>query len=183
MEFGVLQKTANGWQSIAVSGEAGSKLTDECPSTNPIAANVCSEFQTCLGVCSKKPSSKSLPRRILCCYWKQWRHTRARRRELTALGVRPRQAACHARSRKGPWHMAKTIASGVGKDERLVANKRGLEPKDTLGRACSTSLNRRMRTRMHGGVGRVPGNGRENCMACDCYPWSSRSFVVSVRAP
>jgi RNA-directed DNA polymerase len=53
-------------------------------------------------------------RRIRCCYWKRWRHVRTRRRELIALGVPPRQAARHARSRKGPWHMAKTIASGVG---------------------------------------------------------------------
>jgi RNA-directed DNA polymerase len=53
-------------------------------------------------------------RRIRCCYWKRWRHVRTRRRELIALGVPPRQAARHARSRQGPWHMAKTIASGVG---------------------------------------------------------------------
>ena len=53
-------------------------------------------------------------RRIRCCYWKRWRHVRTRRRVLIALGVPPRQAARHARSRKGPWHMAKTIASGVG---------------------------------------------------------------------
>ena len=53
-------------------------------------------------------------RRIRCCYWKRWRHVRTRRRVLIALGVSPRQAARHARSRKGPWHMAKTIASGVG---------------------------------------------------------------------
>ena len=33
-------------------------------------------------------------------------------------------------------------------DERLVANPGGIEPKDTLGRTCSASLNRRMRTRM-----------------------------------
>ncbi len=33
---------------------------------------------------------------------------------LIKLGVPRRQAIRHARSRKGPWHMAKTIASGVG---------------------------------------------------------------------
>jgi RNA-directed DNA polymerase len=33
---------------------------------------------------------------------------------LIRLGVPRRQAIRHARSRKGPWHMAKTIASGVG---------------------------------------------------------------------
>jgi len=48
------------------------------------------------------------------CYWKRWRFARTRRRELLRLGVPRRQAIRHARSRKGPWHMAKTIASGVG---------------------------------------------------------------------
>ena len=39
---------------------------------------------------------------------------RTRRRELIGLGVPHRQAIRHAKSRKGHWHMAKTIASGVG---------------------------------------------------------------------
>ena len=53
-------------------------------------------------------------RRIRMCFWKRWRHVRTRRRELIGLGVPRRQAIRHAKSRKGPWHMAKTIASGVG---------------------------------------------------------------------
>jgi len=53
-------------------------------------------------------------RRIRCCYWKRWRHVCTRRGELIALGVPLRQAARHARSRKGPWHMAKTTTNGVG---------------------------------------------------------------------
>lgn len=53
-------------------------------------------------------------RRIRMCYWKRWRYPRTRRRELIRLGVPRRQAIRHAKSRKGPWHMAKTIASGVG---------------------------------------------------------------------
>ena len=53
-------------------------------------------------------------RRIRMCYWKRWRHARTRRRELIRLGVPRRQAIRHAKSRQGPWHMAKTIASGVG---------------------------------------------------------------------
>jgi len=55
-----------------------------------------------------------LRRRIRMCYWKQWCRPRKRRRELIRLGVPRRQAIRHARSRKGYWHMAKTIASGVG---------------------------------------------------------------------
>ena len=53
-------------------------------------------------------------RRLRMCFWKRWRYPRTRRRELIRLGVPRRQAIRHARSRKGPWHMAKTIASGVG---------------------------------------------------------------------
>jgi len=55
-----------------------------------------------------------LRRRLRMCYWKRWRHVRTRRRELIRLGVPRRQAIRHARSRKGPWHMAKSIAIGVG---------------------------------------------------------------------
>jgi RNA-directed DNA polymerase len=53
-------------------------------------------------------------RRIRSCYWKRWRYPRTRRRELIRLGVPRRQAIRHARSRKGPWHLSKSIASGVG---------------------------------------------------------------------
>jgi RNA-directed DNA polymerase len=53
-------------------------------------------------------------RRIRMCYWKQWREPKTRRRNLILLGVPRRQAIRHARSRQGHWHMAKTIASGVG---------------------------------------------------------------------
>jgi RNA-directed DNA polymerase len=68
-------------------------------------------------------------RRIRMCYWKQWRNPKTRRRELIRLGVPRRQAIRHARSRKGYWHMAKTIASGVGmtnqwlEDQGLVSLK------------------------------------------------------------
>jgi RNA-directed DNA polymerase len=60
-------------------------------------------------------------RRIRCCYWKRWRHVRTRIRELIALGVSRRQAIRHGRSRKGPWHMAKTIAIGVGMTNAWLA--------------------------------------------------------------
>lgn len=55
-----------------------------------------------------------LRRRLRMCYWKRWRYARTRRRELIRLGVPRRQAIRHVRSRKGPWHMAKSIATGVG---------------------------------------------------------------------
>ncbi len=53
-------------------------------------------------------------RRLRMCYWKRWRQPRTRSRELMRLGVSRRQAIRHGKSRKGYWHMAKTIASGVG---------------------------------------------------------------------
>ena len=53
-------------------------------------------------------------RRIRMCYWKRWRYSRTRSRELMRLGISCRQAIRHGKSRKGYWHMAKTIASGVG---------------------------------------------------------------------
>ena len=53
-------------------------------------------------------------RRLRMCYWKRWRYPRTRSRELMRLGVSRRQAIRHGKSRKGYWHMAKTIASGVG---------------------------------------------------------------------
>lgn len=60
-------------------------------------------------------------RRIRMCYWKRWRHVRTRRRELIGLGVPRRQAIRHAKSRKGPWHMAKSIATGVGMTNAWLA--------------------------------------------------------------
>lgn len=53
-------------------------------------------------------------RRLRMGFWKRWRYPRTRSRELMRLGVPRRQAIRHGKSRKGYWHMAKTIASGVG---------------------------------------------------------------------
>gem|GEM_PF-1075419 len=44
-------------------------------------------------------------------------------RELIALGVSRRQAIGHGISRKGPWHVAKTIASGVGMTNAWLADQ------------------------------------------------------------
>ena len=60
-------------------------------------------------------------RRIRMCFWKRWRQVRTRRRELIKLGVPRRQAIRHAKSCKGPWRMAKTIASGVGMTNAWLA--------------------------------------------------------------
>lgn len=53
-------------------------------------------------------------RRIRMCYWKQWRRTRKRVRELMKLGVSKDNAISVGMSRKGYWHLAKTEAMNVG---------------------------------------------------------------------
>jgi hypothetical protein len=63
------------------------------------------------------------------------------------------------KSRQGRWHIAKTIASGVGMTNEGISYSRCHELEDSMGRACSSAWNRRMRTSMYGGVGRVVGNG------------------------
>lgn len=62
-------------------------------------------------------------RRIRMCYWKQWRRPKRRREMLIRLGVPRRQAIRHARSRKGYWHMSRTIASGVGLTNAWLAEQ------------------------------------------------------------
>ena len=57
---------------------------------------------------------KWLRRRIRMCYWKQWRRTRTKVRHLLALGTGRRQAIFTALSRKGYWHLAKTLATQSG---------------------------------------------------------------------
>ena len=47
-----------------------------------------------------------LRRRIRMCYWKQWRYTRTKVRNLLKPGTFKRQAILTALSRKGPWHLA-----------------------------------------------------------------------------
>jgi RNA-directed DNA polymerase len=55
-----------------------------------------------------------LRRRIRMCYWKQWRYTRTKVRNLLKLGTFKRQAIMTALSRKGPWHLARTLATQSG---------------------------------------------------------------------
>ena len=55
-----------------------------------------------------------LRRRVRMCYWKQWRRTRTKVRNLIALGTRKRQAIFTALSRKAYWHLSKTLATQTG---------------------------------------------------------------------
>ena len=55
-----------------------------------------------------------LRRRIRMCYWKQWRYTRTKVRNLLKLGTFKREAILTALSRKGPWHLSRTLATQAG---------------------------------------------------------------------
>jgi RNA-directed DNA polymerase len=55
-----------------------------------------------------------LRRRCRMCYWKQWRRARTKVRHLLALGTDLRSAIRTAMSRKGYWHLARTLATQVG---------------------------------------------------------------------
>ena len=54
---------------------------------------------------------KWIRRRVRACYWKQWRKSKTRLRELVSRGVSVRVARGFAMSGKGPWRLSKT--SGV----------------------------------------------------------------------
>ena len=63
------------------------------------------------------------------CYWKQWRKTRTKVRELLKLGTSKREAILTALSRKGYWHLARTLATHSGmtnqwlKEQGLISIK------------------------------------------------------------
>jgi RNA-directed DNA polymerase len=55
-----------------------------------------------------------LRRRIRMCYWKQWRRTKRRIGELIRLGAPKHHAILTGLSRKGYWHLAKTLSTNCG---------------------------------------------------------------------
>lgn len=55
-----------------------------------------------------------LRRRVRMCYWKQWRKTRTKVRNLLALGTNKRQAILTALSSKGYWRLSRTLATQSG---------------------------------------------------------------------
>jgi len=68
-------------------------------------------------------------RRLRMCYFKQWRWTRTKVRELRKLGTSLHAAISVAISRKGPWHLSRTLATQTGmtnqwlKDQGLLSVK------------------------------------------------------------
>lgn len=55
-----------------------------------------------------------LRRRVRMCYWKQWRRCRNKVRNLLNLGVSLDAAISVGMSRKGPWRLARTLATQAG---------------------------------------------------------------------
>ena len=64
-----------------------------------------------------------LRRRIRMCYWKQWRYVRTKVRNLLKLGTSKKQAILTALSRKGPWHLARTLAAQVGMTNKWLTEQ------------------------------------------------------------
>lgn len=64
-------------------------------------------------------------RRIRMCYLKQWRKPRTRIRNLIRLGTRTRTAVCLGLSAKGPYRLARTLATQSGMTNKWLA-KQGL---------------------------------------------------------
>ena len=64
-----------------------------------------------------------LRRRLRMCYWKQWRWTRTRVRNLLALGTGKRQAIFTALSRKSDFHLSKTLATQTGMTNAWLASQ------------------------------------------------------------
>ena len=70
-----------------------------------------------------------LRRRMRMCYWKQWRRPRTKIRNLRKLGTSLKAALNVGLSRKGPWRLARTLATQTGmtnkwlKEQGLVSVK------------------------------------------------------------
>jgi len=71
-----------------------------------------------------------LRRRVRMCYWKQWRYARTKVRELRKLGASLHAAISVAISRKGPWHLARTLATQTGMTNRWLKDQGLLSVKE-----------------------------------------------------
>ena len=67
-----------------------------------------------------------LRRRLRMCLWKQWRYVRTKVRELLKLGTARKTAILTALSRKGPWHLSRTLATQTGMTNEWFAQTLGL---------------------------------------------------------
>ena len=67
-----------------------------------------------------------LRRRLRMCFWKHWRSVRTKVRELLKLGTTKKTAILTALSRKGPWHLARTLATQTGMTNQWLSESLGL---------------------------------------------------------
>jgi len=67
-----------------------------------------------------------LRRRLRMCFWKQWRYVRTKVRELLKLGTAKKTAILTALSRKGPWHLSRTLATQTGMTNQWLTETLGL---------------------------------------------------------
>ncbi len=67
-----------------------------------------------------------LRRRLRMCFWKQWRSVRTKVRELLKLGTAKKTAILTALSRKGPWHLSRTLATQTGMTNQWLSESLGL---------------------------------------------------------
>jgi hypothetical protein len=86
-----------------------------------------------------------------------------------------KQANRLGKSRKGPWHMPKTIASGVGMTHAWLVSQGVLSLKTLWAELAPLRRTARCGPACRGGVGRVPGNGHP-------YPISF-SVIASTASP
>jgi len=71
-----------------------------------------------------------LRRRVRMCYWKQWKRRYTRIRNLLALGTSRDHALSTGMSRKGYWHLAKTLATQTGMTNEWLAEQGLLSIRD-----------------------------------------------------
>jgi RNA-directed DNA polymerase len=65
-------------------------------------------------------------RRLRRCFWKQWRSVRTKVPELLKLGTAKHTAILTALSRKGSWHLSRTLATQTGMTNQWFSEPLGL---------------------------------------------------------
>jgi RNA-directed DNA polymerase len=67
-----------------------------------------------------------LRRRLRMCFWTQWRAVPTKVRELLNLGAAKKTAILTTLSRKGPWHLSRTLATQTGMTNQWLSETLGL---------------------------------------------------------
>ena len=67
------------------------------------------------------------------CYWKQWRRCRTKVRKLLKLGTPLDAAISVGLSRKGPWKLARTLATQIGMTNQWLKGQGLISVKELVG--------------------------------------------------